>query len=848
MACRCSIVLGLQCLKRSRVEHFLLKIIISLFALPVLATAQTGSKLGNHHILTYTGPAASINAAGPAIIKTLEVDGTMMSAIADAKAANPSCISVVRIFTTKSYSPATNPTAAANDFWNTVLAPPLNALSPAHKALIDYVEGPNEGNSTPTWGSASDTIWFNDFWVALAPLIANAGFKPCGFSIAVGNPGGTLQQIEDTIDLIVPALTVLDDLNGAWSYHAYTGLYTTDVPTERFWSLRYRLFYEHFANDHPHLVDLPILLTEGGVDTGGNPSTSGWIANGTQQQYENWLTWFDARIQEDPQVLGCTLFQSGGGGWPSFDTDPVAPHIVNLINNTPGGPPSAPTGVNAAAGDAQVTVTWNTTPGASNYDVKRSLTSGGPYTVVANDITPTSFVNTGLTNGVTYYYVVSAANGQGQSGNSVQVSATPVQGPSNLIMNGDFSSGLTGWSAWTERGSLNQTVSNGQLQVQGVNHNGAMYQQFSTGGSGKLINISGFWESNPTVASSQWAEVLVINGTRLPVNGVDVNAGQSDVEMIYKNDTFATPGGWSGTMSATAPVANVGSFTSAGSVATILLKSGNTNGHLTGTRFDNIVVSTSGGGGPPPNQSPTAVASANPTSGVAPLLVNFNGTASSDPDLDPLTYTWVWGDGTANGSGATPSHTFTTPGTYNVTLTVNDGNGGTDNDSVSITATSGGLTVAEDFNAMPSWSSTFNAPWGGAAGFGIVGGGQAGSTLEAARSVQGSSSRVKVYNISPNTSYTISLYMRGPFFPGAYWAEAGYRLGSHTASNFDSSGGSWTLIKKFDNAGANGNGNTWMQYSKTFNSGASTQISVGYKLGSSGGGGPNVQWDTLRIQ
>jgi hypothetical protein len=56
------------------------------------------------------------------------------------------------------------------------------------------------------------------------------------------------------------------------------------------------------------------------------------------------------------------------------------------------------------------------------------------------------------------------------------------------------------------------------------------------------------------------------------------------------------------------------------------------------------------------------------------------------------------------------------------------------------------------------------------------------------------------------------------------------------------------MIKKFDNGGTNGNGDVWTQYSVNFNSGPDTQISVGYKLGSWGGGGPTVRWDTLRIE
>jgi hypothetical protein len=68
--------------------------------------------------------------------------------------------------------------------------------------------------------------------------------------------------------------------------------------------------------------------------------------------------------------------------------------------------------------DTQVSLTWNTVAGAASYNVKRSTTSGGPYTTIQSNVTTTSFTNTGLTNGTTYYYVVSAVNTQGESANS----------------------------------------------------------------------------------------------------------------------------------------------------------------------------------------------------------------------------------------------------------------------------------------------------------------------------------------------------------------------------------------------------------------------------------------------
>jgi PKD repeat protein len=50
----------------------------------------------------------------------------------------------------------------------------------------------------------------------------------------------------------------------------------------------------------------------------------------------------------------------------------------------------------------------------------------------------------------------------------------------------------------------------------------------------------------------------------------------------------------------------------------------------------------------------------------------MNGSASSDPDGDVLSYAWDFGD-TGTGTGATTSHTYAAPGTYTVTLTVSDG-------------------------------------------------------------------------------------------------------------------------------------------------------------------------------
>lgn len=85
----------------------------------------------------------------------------------------------------------------------------------------------------------------------------------------------------------------------------------------------------------------------------------------------------------------------------------------------------SPTNLTAVAGDSKVTLSWTAVDGATGYNVKRSTTAGGPYTTIASNVTGTSYVDTSVTNGTTYYYVVTALNADGESKNSNEASATP---------------------------------------------------------------------------------------------------------------------------------------------------------------------------------------------------------------------------------------------------------------------------------------------------------------------------------------------------------------------------------------------------------------------------------------
>ncbi len=82
----------------------------------------------------------------------------------------------------------------------------------------------------------------------------------------------------------------------------------------------------------------------------------------------------------------------------------------------------------ATGGNSKVDLSWGAVTDATSYTVKRSTTAGGSYTVIAENITGTTYTDTDVTNGTTYYYVVTAVNSTGESTNSNEASATPQEG------------------------------------------------------------------------------------------------------------------------------------------------------------------------------------------------------------------------------------------------------------------------------------------------------------------------------------------------------------------------------------------------------------------------------------
>lgn len=89
-----------------------------------------------------------------------------------------------------------------------------------------------------------------------------------------------------------------------------------------------------------------------------------------------------------------------------------------------------------------------------------------------------------------------------------------------------------------------------------------------------------------------------------------------------------------------------------------------------------------------PNLPPNSIALADVTNGSVPLTVNFDGSQSSDPEKQPLSYLWDLGDSSATSSDVSPTHIYQSTGQYTASLTVTDDLGESATASLLITAQS----------------------------------------------------------------------------------------------------------------------------------------------------------------
>jgi hypothetical protein len=205
-----------------------------------------------------------------------------------------------------------------------------------------------------------------------------------------------------------------------------------------------------------------------------------------------------------------------------------------LLGTSATPPFDPPSDLVATGGVAKVTLTWSSVASATAYNVKRSLTSGGTYATIAPNLVATSYVDSPLTIGTTYYYVVSSVKTGTESANSNQVSAMPSAGSPGKAVSFDGSDDWIdvpdtsyGNVDWTYEAWIKTTSSSGWI----VGKNEASdfrivsakaYLQWNT--SGGFTSISGLTNVN----TNTWRHIVgVRSGTimRIYVDGALDNTG-----------------------------------------------------------------------------------------------------------------------------------------------------------------------------------------------------------------------------------------------------------------------------------------------------------------------------------
>ena len=207
--------------------------------------------------------------------------------------------------------------------------------------------------------------------------------------------------------------------------------------------------------------------------------------------------------------------------------------------------PAVPTGLSATAGNAQVALLWSASSGATSYHVKRSTTSGGPYTQVSAP-TATNFTDTGVTNGTTYFYVVSAMNASGESADSTQVSAAP-KSPLPTVPTGLMA------SAGVQQVALSWTASSGatSYNVKRSTINGGPYTFVSAPttnsftDTGLTAGTAYFYVVSAVNASGESANSTQVSATPKPAvpaipTGLSATAGTQQVSLSWSPSSGAT--------------------------------------------------------------------------------------------------------------------------------------------------------------------------------------------------------------------------------------------------------------------------------------------------------------------
>jgi beta-galactosidase len=358
------------------------------------------------------------------------------------------------------------------------------------------VVGSNNGAATPFTVSLS-SYWSTSGTNVLTVLVRDVG--AADGSAECGLNGGVLMN---PLSTAIPnwklqgGLGTIEGPNVTWGAVGTTG----STPT----------FYHATFNYQPSSGILPILragyagLTSGHIWLNGHP------------------------LGRYPQVIPITgiylpeCWLSAANTIDYFDENGAAPTSTSLFVETgasrevyqaqdiDGAMIYPPETFSAAGGNGEVTLSWSAVAGATGYNVKRSTTSGGPYTTIGSNVSALTFLDSGVNNGITYYYVVSGTNASGETAPSAEESATPayivptVANPSfELPGTGKISSGFSTVPGWANAGS---TYANSGVENSPASYAGS-WHAFCKGSDSGAYQMLGYqMQAGDSITLTWWAE------------------------------------------------------------------------------------------------------------------------------------------------------------------------------------------------------------------------------------------------------------------------------------------------------------------------------------------------------
>ncbi|RFZ79841.1 hypothetical protein DS742_05110 [Lacrimispora amygdalina] len=147
---------------------------------------------------------------------------------------------------------------------------------------------------------------------------------------------------------------------------------------------------------------------------GGVGQSSTEVYEPTTDSWTELASMSTRRFGFQTEVIDGKIYAIGGVKNSSMEVYAISPNSGSSSN------------LKASGGNSKVDLTWDAVDKATSYTIKRSTTAGGPYTTIASDITDTSYTDTNVASGTTYYYIVSATNNGTEISDSNEAFAEPI--------------------------------------------------------------------------------------------------------------------------------------------------------------------------------------------------------------------------------------------------------------------------------------------------------------------------------------------------------------------------------------------------------------------------------------